>query len=76
MDRSLKKEADHSSCLFFTITESNESQQFYEDYLMSILIFLTGLPWWLSGKESTCSAGDVILISGLGRYPGGIGHPF
>jgi len=29
-----------------------------------------GLPWWLSGKESTCNAGatgDASLIPGLGR---------
>ena len=31
------------------------------------------LPWWLSGKESTCNAGDLGSVSGLGRYPGG-GH--
>ena len=30
-----------------------------------------GLPWWLSSKESACSAGDVGLI--LGSSPGG-GH--
>ena len=23
-----------------------------------------GLPWWLSGKESACSAGDVSLTPG------------
>ena len=23
-----------------------------------------GLPWWLSGKESTCNAGDLGLIPG------------
>ena len=37
------------------------------------------LPWWLSGKESTCHAGDVDvgLIPGLGRSPGeGNGNPF
>ena len=32
-----------------------------------------GLPWWLSGKESTCNAGDSALIPGSGRSPGG-GH--
>ena len=35
-----------------------------------------GLPWWLSGKESTCNARDAGgsgLIPGLGRSPGG-GH--
>ena len=33
-----------------------------------------GLPWWLSGKESACSAGDagdMGLINGLERPPGG-----
>ena len=33
-----------------------------------------GLPWWLSGKESACStgsAGDIGLIPGLERFPGG-----
>ena len=35
-----------------------------------------GLPWWLSGKESTCNAGDTRdtgSIPELGRPPGG-GH--
>ena len=26
-----------------------------------------GLPWWLSGKESACQAGDVGSVPGLGR---------
>ena len=26
-----------------------------------------GLPWWLSGKESTCQAGDVGSVPGSGR---------
>ena len=30
-----------------------------------------GLPWWLKGRESACSAGDTRSISGLGRSPGG-----
>ena len=29
-----------------------------------------GLPWWLSGKESTCNAGDTGSVPGLGRSPG------
>ena len=34
------------------------------------------LPWWLSGKESTCNAGDAGLIPGLVRSPGdGNGNP-
>ena len=35
-----------------------------------------GLPWWLSGQESACNAGDtgdMGCIPGLGRSPGG-GH--
>ena len=27
------------------------------------------VPWWLSDKESACSAGDVGLIPGSGRPP-------
>ena len=35
-----------------------------------------GLPWWLSGKESACNAGDSGSIPGSGRSPGeGNGHP-
>ena len=33
-----------------------------------------GLPWWLSGKASACSAGatgDPGLIPASGRIPGG-----
>ena len=34
------------------------------------------LPWWLSGKESTCNAGNKGLIPGSGRFPeGGNGNP-
>ena len=31
---------------------------------------ILGLPVWLSCKESTCNAGDLGLIPGLGRSPG------
>ena len=35
-----------------------------------------GLPWWLSGKDSACQAGDVSSIPVLGRSPGeGNGNP-
>ena len=33
-----------------------------------------GLPWWLSGKESACNAGDTedtCSIPRSGRFPGG-----
>ena len=29
-----------------------------------------GLPWWLTGKESACQAGNAGLIPGSGRSPG------
>ena len=38
-------------------------------YLWSIIL-LFWLPRWLSGKESTCQAGDVGVISEWGRSPG------
>ena len=31
----------------------------------------TGLPRWLSVKDSSCNAGDEGLIPGLGSSPGG-----
>ena len=31
---------------------------------------IVGLPWWLSGKESACNAGDRGSIPGSGRSPG------
>ena len=34
------------------------------DLFLNIVI---GLPWWLSGKEFICNAGDAGLIPGLGR---------
>ena len=35
-----------------------------------------GLPWWLSGKESTYNAGDGGFIPGLGGSPEeGNGNP-
>ena len=34
------------------------------------------LPWWLSGKESACNAGDADSVPGLGRSHGeGNGNP-
>ena len=36
----------------------------------------SGLPWWLSGKESAADAGDMGSTPGLGRSPGeGNGNP-
>ena len=35
-----------------------------------LAINLCSLPKWLSGKESSCNAGDVGSIPGWGRSPG------
>ena len=35
-----------------------------------IYLSVYGLPWWLSGKESACNAGDAGSIPGSGRSPG------
>ena len=41
-----------------------------------IFIIYLGLPCGSAGKESTCNAGDLGLIPGLGRSPGeGKGYP-
>ena len=38
--------------------------------------FVFGLPWWLSGKEFACNAGDVGSIPGSGGSHGeGNGNP-
>ena len=38
---------------------------------------MVGLPWWFSGKDSACNAGDMGSVLGLGRSPGeGNGNPF
>ena len=39
-------------------------------------MYYPGLPRWLSGKESTCNAGDTGSIPELRRFPGeGEGNP-
>ena len=35
-----------------------------------MLLQMLGLLWWLSGKESTCQAGDVSSVPESGRSPG------
>ena len=45
-------------------------------HISVVINIFTGLPWWLSGKESTCNAGDMGSIPGLGSSPGeGNGYP-
>ena len=41
-----------------------------------IHMYIYGPPWWLSGKESACNAGNPSSIPGSGRSLGeGIGYP-
>ena len=43
---------------------------------ITFLYMCSLLPWWLRGKESTCNAGDLSSIPGLGRsHGGGNGNP-
>ena len=45
-------------------------------YIYRGLLGHRGLPWWLSGKESACNAGDLGSVPGSGRSPGeGNGSP-
>jgi len=44
---------------------------------LNIVTKNNGLPWWPSGKESICNAGDSGLIPESGRSPGkGNGNSF
>ena len=55
------------------VLTSNYFPQCNNDSLYHFL----GFPGGLDGKESACSAGDLGLISGLGRSPQeGNGNPF
>ena len=38
--------------------------------LLSTSVYQKRLPWWLSGEESVCNAGDQGSIPGSGRTPG------
>ena len=61
--------------IFFTLLyNSSFSYSLYVCvYIICKVYRENGLLWWLSSKESTCSAGDVGSIPCLGRSPGG-GH--
>ena len=50
----------------------NYKQTFILLFIFTYVLYL--LPWWLSGKESTCNAGnvgDIGSIHGLGKCSGG-----
>ena len=39
------------------------------DHSLGLGVLIAGFPWWLSGNESTCNAGNVGSIPGSGRSP-------
>ena len=56
-----------TSCTFFM-------KDYYEQFLKTS--YFKGFPGGSAGKETTCYAGDLGLIPGLGRSPGeGRGYP-
>jgi len=63
--------------LCYFLLFSKMSQSYLYIYLLSFRVYSHAeLPWWLSGKESACNAGDLDLIPGLERSPGeGNGNP-
>ena len=70
--------------MFWLSTEreiNDSSSHSYYRYSSTLDIFTTviyetdivipfRLPWWLSGKETTCNGGDAGLIPGSGRSSG------
>ena len=75
-----KEMATHSSVLAWRIPGTGEtgglpsmgSHRVGHDWSDSAAAAITynGLPWWFSGKESACNAGDTGSIPGSGRSPG------
>ena len=54
-----------------------ESLRAYFPVIVNILGVFLGVPCGSAGKESTCNAGDLGSIPGLGRSPGeGNNYPF
>ena len=46
------------------------------DWFNEVIVISEVLRWWLSGRGSTCKAGDAGSIPGSGRSPGeGNGDP-
>ena len=48
-----------------------ESKMFDQICMFKVIIHPLGFPGGSDGKESTCNAGDLGLIPGSGRSPGG-----
>ena len=47
-----------------------ETVEIVTDFIFVGFIYFVGFPCSSVGKESACSAGDLCLIPGLGRFPG------
>ena len=79
--RTINPESETPSCpsihqvTLFLFLEPHFEGKIQEHYYLMVKS-TTGLPWWLSSKENTWNAEDtedIVLIPGLGRFPGG-GH--
>ena len=70
------KQSDMTEWL--SISQREHKAQYWiplSTYSGILAFWLSQCPWF-SGKESACNAGDLRLIPGLGRSPGGgHGHP-
>ena len=61
----------YARALFLSVSLSKTGEIVLpEPNLLGFYRSLTQLPWWLSGKESNCKAGDTSSILGLGRSSG------
>ena len=61
------------SCDKFIVFAFHQLICWYHIYVVLLYIYILGFPGGSDGKESTCNAGDLGSIPGLGRSPGG-GH--
>ena len=66
--KKISKEMNRESCVAFTQLPMLTSWTTTTSFYMST-ISEPDLPWWLSGKESACQAGDAGLIPRLGNIP-------
>ena len=67
----LPKQASGKFCPIIYATKMYPSLDIIirKEFIIYICTYVYGLPWWLSGKESVCSTGDLGSIPGLGRFP-------
>ena len=63
----------HKPCQSVAVADQQQSKFIENENLIWCILtsirFSKGLPWWLSGKESACNAGDAGSIPGSKRYP-------